>query len=301
MGATSLPTVVVSVGPRCDNACLTCTPMETRRRLGGKLGGAVYLQKMQELMSVARHEGARRVVLTGGEPTLHNGILDAVLYAKSLGYKEIELHTNGRRLAQERFGRDIVRAGVTMFLVSLHGPRPEVHDAISGVPGSFLETLEGLRSLARLGRAATVEHCLSASNLDCVAETAGLLRREGVASVRYLLWEKFGADGAVAASFAPDGKVLAPLRRAVFLGLEGGGKVEIAGIPPCVLGDLAPYWSPTSERPCAWEVLPPNLGPECSRCVHAAVCPGPPAEYTRRFGWSEFAPVVAPASRPSRR
>ena len=57
------------------------------------------------------------------------------------------------------------RLGVQQVKVSLYSHRPEVHDAITGMPGSFERTLKGLRLLKSRGLNAAITHIVMVRNM----------------------------------------------------------------------------------------------------------------------------------------
>ena len=94
--------------------------------------------------------GARSLILSGGEPTLHKGLVRIVEEAARLGLR-VTLATNGGGLAEGKLAA-LVAAGVAQFNVSVDSPDPAHHDALRGVPGSFERILDGARRAAALGR-----------------------------------------------------------------------------------------------------------------------------------------------------
>ncbi len=83
-----------------------------------------------------------RVIINGGEPFLHTEI-DLIL-SELAGYDcEVLVYTNGRLLARHDLS---ALSKKYRFVVPIHGYET-IHDFITGVNGSYQETLNGLRSL----------------------------------------------------------------------------------------------------------------------------------------------------------
>jgi len=66
----------------------------------------------------------------------------AARQARSLGFNNIEVYTNGLALKGQLF-RDLADLDVT-FAFSVYGQDPLVHDAVTRVPGSHRRTLEAI-------------------------------------------------------------------------------------------------------------------------------------------------------------
>jgi His-Xaa-Ser system radical SAM maturase HxsC len=97
-----------------------------------------------------------RLGITGGEPTL---LGDKLIYLleecrKRLPDTSITLLTNGRKLSDLQFAKDVVRAGLplTVFDIPLYADNDTEHDRIMGAKGSFYETIQGMHNLALLGQ-----------------------------------------------------------------------------------------------------------------------------------------------------
>ncbi|MDA8132212.1 MAG: radical SAM protein [Elusimicrobia bacterium] len=124
----------------CNNNCVFCTDVSGRGRRRG--GGAV-----DGLRAPAR---GRRLVFTSGEPTLNPDLPALIGEAARLGCSGISVITNGRMLAYRDYCSKLLASGASEVIVSLHGARPEVHDAITGAAGSWAQTVRGLSNLLSL-------------------------------------------------------------------------------------------------------------------------------------------------------
>jgi radical SAM protein with 4Fe4S-binding SPASM domain len=126
---------------------------------------------------------ALRLKLTGGEPTLHPQFEAIVTEVAGLGIP-FTLFTNGR---WQRPARTVCLLhemdGCQGLLVSLHGATARAHEAFSGVPGSFAETLATVR-LAIAGDLPVSLSCVITHwNWRQVDDMLALARRLNVQSV----------------------------------------------------------------------------------------------------------------------
>lgn len=103
----------------------------------------------------AKALGTRSVIFSGGEPTLHKGLLACVERAAGHGLR-VTLATNGGGLAEGTL-EALVAAGVSQFNVSIDSPDPAVHDHIRGIPGSFERITAGMVRAAALDRKVAVK------------------------------------------------------------------------------------------------------------------------------------------------
>jgi hypothetical protein len=89
--------------------------------------------------------GRGEVDFDGGEPTLNPELIPLVRYAREIGYRRINVTTNGRLAFYEDFAKKLVRSGLTTLLFSVHGPDAQSHAAQVGVAEAFDQTTGGIR------------------------------------------------------------------------------------------------------------------------------------------------------------
>jgi pyruvate-formate lyase-activating enzyme len=99
-----------------------------------------------------RKKGAQRLILSGGEPTMHPNFLDFVRLGKRAGYPKVQTVTNGRMFRYPAFLETAARNGLDEITFSLHGHTAKLHDALVGTPGAFVEETAGLKAALASGR-----------------------------------------------------------------------------------------------------------------------------------------------------
>jgi len=94
----------------------------------------------------ARPRPGDRVMLAGGEPTLHAELVPIVELLR--GAARVDLFTNALRLADVAYADAVTAAGVTDYEVALYGADAPSHEAVTRRRGSFEQTLDALAVLA---------------------------------------------------------------------------------------------------------------------------------------------------------
>lgn len=138
--------VLVRLSRSCNCACRTC--LWTDDMNGGAFPTDEILSQVRT--AAGRHGG--RLALVGGEPTIDRRFLRVIRAARDAGCTEITAWTNGRHFSYPQFVQAALAAGLSGVVVSLHGPSALLHDAQTRVPGSFEQTIAGLRLLLRFPR-----------------------------------------------------------------------------------------------------------------------------------------------------
>ncbi len=127
----------------CNNRCVICMLGPVK----GELPAIEFDLFKKLVIGIVRSGRCRRLILSGAEVTTFPHLDRYVAFAAALGYFEtIQIQTNGRKLCDAAYLRGLIDAGVNEFFISIHGPR-QVHDAMSRVPGSYDQTMEGIANL----------------------------------------------------------------------------------------------------------------------------------------------------------
>ncbi len=141
----SLLDIDLKLGFACNRHCKHCSVAKKRHSRKPS-----FTEVCTEI-DFYRNSGAVRLVLTGGEPTLRQDIVEIVRYAALGGFEDIHLQTTATGLTNGQLAKQLAEAGLTSALVSLHGPSAQVHDKIVGFKGGFTETVSGLHALHQQG------------------------------------------------------------------------------------------------------------------------------------------------------
>lgn len=215
-------TIRVASGFSCNNACIFCA--QGRLRLTEVLPGAFAEIPPGDL-------AGRVVAFVGGEPTLGDALLVRLAEAAQRGAKRIVVQTNGRRLAYPRYVAALAEAaGGRLWLeVSLQGSTKEMHDFHTAVPGSFAQTVAGLRNARAAAIPTGLSTVLTRSSYRHVAELVRLAHAVGCGAVRAELSVPLGAGRRGGASAGPPLALLSP-----HLALAGrtAERLGIVWLPP---------------------------------------------------------------------
>ncbi len=137
----------IEITPRCNLRCVHCYA-EAEAGENKRLSG-LSTEEIKRVIGEAAALGCRRLQFTGGEPTLRRDLRELIKYAKAEGFEFIEIFTNSTLLTEPMI-RFFAEAGVHVAL-SIYSYRPETHDAITRVLGSFERTMNSLKLLLAYG------------------------------------------------------------------------------------------------------------------------------------------------------
>lgn len=160
----------------CNLSCAHCYAEAGVRR-----ANELSHRQWKEILKEGSELGARDVQLTGGETTLYPGLIDLVEYARSCHYREIEVVTNATRL-EARLLRQWATLGVKVA-VSFYSYDPEAHDSITRSPGSFRQTVEGIKALLSHQIPVRANIVLMRGNLTHLKDTKEFLEGLGLKEI----------------------------------------------------------------------------------------------------------------------
>jgi radical SAM protein with 4Fe4S-binding SPASM domain len=159
----------LEISDRCNEVCVHCYQEQGRK-------GEMTTDQLFRLMDELATMGVLLLTLSGGEATLRKDFLQLVGYARQKGFA-VRLFTNGLTMTRELAGA-LADLAVQTVEISLYSTRPETHDFVTGVPGSFAKTVAGVRNLVSVGVPVTLKTpvmTINESELDQYAAFADSL------------------------------------------------------------------------------------------------------------------------------
>lgn len=137
-------TLELELGTRCNSHCIYC---EQGNNQLNRQYEFIPFPKVRKLLWHSIHTGFSNLYLQGGEPTIHPQIIEVVRYAKKIGFKKVDIITNGRLFNYLEFTKQIVEAGLDNITFSIQGHTSMLHDFITQSPGSFDQAIQGIKNL----------------------------------------------------------------------------------------------------------------------------------------------------------
>jgi MoaA/NifB/PqqE/SkfB family radical SAM enzyme len=180
--------LIMNITYKCANRCVFCAT-------GDRISAALGWDKIEGILRQHREEGTDQLDIDGGEPTLHPRLIDAIRLAREIGYRSINVTSNGRMLRDETYAKTLLESGVTHLLISLHGATPDIHEAATDAPDSFAQTISGIDNVMALrpvhvetGMNVTIVRC----NVDHLKPLTELAIAKGFSKINFQFTTPFG-------------------------------------------------------------------------------------------------------------
>jgi AdoMet-dependent heme synthase len=116
--------------------------------------GEMTYEEIETLLSQMADAGVFFLTISGGEPMLRKDLFAIIRRARELTFS-VKLKTNGIMI-KEKEAALIRELGVDTVQISVYSHRPEVHDAVTKVPGSLKRTIAAIRFLVVQGLKVTI-------------------------------------------------------------------------------------------------------------------------------------------------
>ncbi len=296
--------VLFRFGEQCNNDCPMCSNTGD---------AALFFHPTETLLERAaflERSGFRRVVVTGGEPTIHPGFWTVVERLAAQGFTW-DVNTHGRSFAKDGFARRAAGQGLQRAIVSLHSHRPSTSATIFGAREvAHHETVAGVERLLDAGVDVTLNCVLTRLTLGELEAylRAGQQRFGGRAAFKFVFPSTIGKGGAWEGVALRYGDVRDEIRRVHEAARALGARIAFESFPNCILGDAAAVNvgragfgethyldDATGDRIYSMRHIEAELsafGEACRPCAALRRCPGVSRAYAKRHGVAELVPFL---------
>jgi len=189
------------------------------------------------------------VILTGGEPTLHDELPRIAGYARDQGL-HVRMITNGWRMSDPRFAKEMADAGLQHMHVSVYSHYPEVEAQLRGMPKTLGKAQAAVGNALENGIAVNINCVINQLNCDHLHETIEWWI-ENHPGVRHFVWNNL--DPSMGRAEVNQDQFLHrladfewSLTEACRLLHESGRTFRVEKVPLCYMTDYA--WASTETR-----------------------------------------------------
>jgi AdoMet-dependent heme synthase len=142
---------------RCNEQCVHCY-------LDHDDHGEMTTTEIKHLLKEMAEAGVFILTFSGGEIFMRKDFFEILECARDLTFC-IKLKTNAVLIREAQAAR-LCDLGVESIQISIYSHRPEVHDAITKIPGSLRRSIDAIRFLRAQGLKVVVANVLMAQNMQ---------------------------------------------------------------------------------------------------------------------------------------
>lgn len=255
----------------CNSNCIMCPSPEVLRK-------NVPPTNMDDLMELARHipSDTPHLTITGGEPFLIGEcIFPFIQFLKdSFPITEFLFLTNGRIFAIEKYLRQFVDSVPCNAVVAIpiHGSCADIHDKITQAPGSFNQTLHGIKQLLKNHIRVEIRLVISKLNVHDFDRIAGLIitQLRGIGYVSVIAMEMTGnARANKEQVWIPYKESFDLISNSIRKMVASGVDVKLYNFPLCTVHKS--FWTLCEKSISSNKV---RYAETCDDCKYKAACGG---------------------------
>lgn len=233
---------------RCDHSCVHCYLTERRQP------ELTYDEAVGVLDQLAE-AGTLVLLFSGGDPFLRPDAIDIMRAARERGF-DLRINTHGNAI-DEAMADALAELCPTKISLSVYAEQPEIHDAVTLIPGSHAKTIAAARRMVARDVMVVFKTPVMVHNRDHYHRVADLAREVGAeweldANIMNDDQSDFGLCGIGAHG---TDRILALLQEMEFSGREPvpleALRVASSNEPTCGAGSVSGYISPDGRLfPC---------------------------------------------------
>lgn len=301
-------TADIKLGYGCNDKCVHCV-VEKLRNIAIKnkhldLKTDEYLKEID----IVINQGIKRIVVTGGEPTIRKDFPLIIEYINKRGI-EIFLQTNGRFLSNIELVNK-VKNKIDTYIIALHGPNAPVHDIVTQSQNSFEQTVQGIKNIIATGGQVCGKTVISKLNFSKLLETCKLYNKLGVKEI-YIAYPHSSGEKDYIKKVAPTyTQIKSQIQNCLDWAIENKINLKLESILPCNLDNEYPlkYFYDFTEIKAQkqFKMVDANYDDwenytkqdkkkdflKCQKCLFNLVCNGIWNEYTKVHGFNELVPIT---------
>ncbi len=189
-GVPPLTSLYMYISGSCNLACRHCW-IEPDYQINNRNGKFLKLEYLKKAIAEAKPLGLQSVKLTGGEPTIHPQFRELVSLIENEKLN-ITMETNGILIDEDLAGFLKDKHHFSFVSVSLDGVKPETHDLLRGVSGSYQQALTGIKNLITVGFRPQVICTLHQGNVSEMTNLIDMVETLGGGSIKFNLVQQIG-------------------------------------------------------------------------------------------------------------
>ncbi len=161
---------------RCNNDCHHCYNQPQRK--GTELTTSEWKTAISKLWDI----GIPHIVFTGGEPTMRQDLSELIAFAQQTG-QVTGLNTNGRRLNDAGYVKQLVDAGLDHVQITLESHDRDIHDQMVNAKGAWDQTVAGIKNVLDSPLYVMTNTTLLQQNSQSLSSTLQFLGELGVPTI----------------------------------------------------------------------------------------------------------------------
>lgn len=169
-----LKSLFFEITDKCNERCIHCY-IPNNKKIQGEL---LPIGKFKEIIDDFCLMGGKGVILSGGEVMLHHDLISMIQYCSNKKL-DITLYSNCVLMTEKQLQK-IKQLGVSEIQVSLYSMSPDIHDAITQLPGSCNRTIDSINRIHKTGMSVKIAVSVLKQNVDGIIDILKFAKEKNI-------------------------------------------------------------------------------------------------------------------------
>lgn len=189
---TYIPQIVFEITDDCNLKCSFCYNIWKSDLHAIPKTENSYKKAKKTLKRLFKISNVKQIVFAGGEPMLSEGFFELVNYCSKKKNKIVSVVSNGN-VGNKADYKKLSNAGVKLFEFPFFSENPEIHDNLTQIKGSWIKTLNSIKTVLALGEKVVPLIVITKQNCAGIDKTVKFLYNLGITEI---LINRFNIGGA---------------------------------------------------------------------------------------------------------
>lgn len=290
---------------RCNNDCIFCAADNG----DGDNKSELPVTQFENIITEQNICAGDRIIINGGEPTVHQNFFDILAIAKAKG-GYIDIYTNGVKLSNISFVKRLMIYAPMLVRIPIFSANADLHDKLTGRKGNLEKTIRGVSNIIEMQKYANIK-------LEIKMLLSKVTYKENLSIAEFFMNTFpssffFSINPLIISNRVERNSEILVTPLSVMMGetslvidviLKRKWKLSLGLLPFCIVPSKYHFLIPsfTSKEitenlyadPHITQQQTLNLCSEkCRLCKYASICTGFPEGYIKFLGDSEITPII---------
>ena len=231
----------IAAGLDCNNNCIFCSNQSARKLCRGKETSRLSLKKIEYILDSHNSKEVDNLFLVGGELTIFKNFFQIIKLAKTKGYSNITIVTNGRMFKNINFAKKFCKMK-TGVVFSVHGCTAQIHNKLTRSPLSFEQLVTGMNNIKSLGCIFSTNTVINKMNYKQIPEIINFLSKYNPSLMLFSLVSPVDITKEKLKNILPRPKNLNDIiKKSISIAKKLNQNIKFMDIPLCIMGKYENY------------------------------------------------------------
>lgn len=213
---------------KCNNNCQFCMLKKIKNKIK---------ENSKEKIIQIIHRASEKypnIIFSGAEVTLNKNLTQYAKYAKKIGFKNIRIQTNARKLKDIKYLNELIKSGINEYYITLLSEKKETHEKLTQKKNSFEETIKGINNLNQKKLKTIISIVVTKTNYKDLPKTVNFINNsmEHVKEIHF--WNYLPMNKTDSENLIENYEKIIPFLKKAINNFDKNKKIELKYFPKCI-------------------------------------------------------------------